>query len=242
MPPAGAGDRRPLPGTRPAGSPWRHRAAPARAVGVAVDQHPDHVGDIVRRTGQPVLQRQEVGPHVLGGAGDEAQDLGQPAQHLHLLGAGTRVLPLRLPFSRLSRRARRPRRPCRTGRYGSASRPRRPTGTHHGVAIFAPRLEGRQHRRKCSSRNSIVATTMSPRAMSARTVERGGVAAPFGGRVHRTTGPASARQAWPPAPPRRRDGCPSSRGRRDWNRVSGRMRFGIVQCLDGDRGEPRCAA
>ena len=64
---------------------------PARAIGVAIDQKLDHADDVVRRAGQPVLQRQEVGAHVLGGARDEAQDLGQPAQHLHLLGTGTRV-------------------------------------------------------------------------------------------------------------------------------------------------------
>ncbi len=65
------------------------------AIGIAVDEEAHEIGDVLLGPGQPVLQGQEIGAHILGRARDEAQDLRQPAQHLH---AG---LPL-LPRSRLS--------------------------------------------------------------------------------------------------------------------------------------------
>ena len=69
----------------------------ARPGRVAVDQHADHIRDVVRRTGQPVLKRQEIGADVLCGAGDEAQQLRQFPQHLHLaLAAGRRSARLGL--------------------------------------------------------------------------------------------------------------------------------------------------
>ncbi len=55
---------------------------------VAADQEAHHVDDVVFRTRQPVLQREEVRAHVLCGAGDEAQQLRNPPQHFHLVGAG----------------------------------------------------------------------------------------------------------------------------------------------------------
>ena len=87
--PACAGGRRRPPGSRPAACGLASAAQRlARAVGVAVDQELHHVRDVLLRAGEPVLQGQEIGAHVLRGAGDEAQDLRQPAQHLHLLRAG----------------------------------------------------------------------------------------------------------------------------------------------------------
>ena len=69
----------------------------ARPGRVAVDQHADHIRDIIRRTSQPVLKRQEIGADVLCGAGDEAQQLRQFPQHLHLaLAAGRRSARLGL--------------------------------------------------------------------------------------------------------------------------------------------------
>ena len=69
----------------------------ARPGRVAVDQHADHIRDIIRRTGQPVLKRQEIGADVLCGARDEAQQLRQFPQHLHLaLAAGRRSTRLGL--------------------------------------------------------------------------------------------------------------------------------------------------
>ena len=55
------------------------RMAPPRfalASGVAVDQRARHRDHIVVRSGEPVLQGEKIGAHVLRGAGDEFQDLG----------------------------------------------------------------------------------------------------------------------------------------------------------------------
>ena len=63
--------------------------AAARAVRVAIHQQADHVGDVLLGSRQPVLQRQEIGAHVLRGAGNEAQQFWQLPQHLHFaLAAG----------------------------------------------------------------------------------------------------------------------------------------------------------
>ena len=51
------------------------RKRAARAVGVAVDEKPDHVGHVLFRAGEPILQRQEIGAHVLRRARNEAQQL-----------------------------------------------------------------------------------------------------------------------------------------------------------------------
>ena len=63
------------------------QAAP-RTVGIAPDQEPHHSGQVLLRARQPILHRQEVGPQILRGAGDEFQDLRQSAQHGHLPRAG----------------------------------------------------------------------------------------------------------------------------------------------------------
>ena len=64
------------------------RQLSAAARGIPVHQHADHIGDIVRTAGEPVLHAQEIRPHILRGAGDEAQQLGQFAQHTHLARTG----------------------------------------------------------------------------------------------------------------------------------------------------------
>ena len=66
----------------------------ARTLGVARDQEPDQVGDVVVGPGQHVLHGQEIGAHILRLAGNEAQQLGDLPQHLHL--ARTRRTGLRL--------------------------------------------------------------------------------------------------------------------------------------------------
>ena len=50
-----------------------------RPVRIAIDQQPDHVGDVLLRARQPILQGQEVGADVLGRARDETQDPRQAA-------------------------------------------------------------------------------------------------------------------------------------------------------------------
>ncbi len=61
--------------------------ARARTRGVAADQIAHHVRNVLFRSGEPVLQRQEIRPHVLRRARNEAQHLRNTAQHLHLIGA-----------------------------------------------------------------------------------------------------------------------------------------------------------
>ena len=58
-----------------------------RARRVAPDEEAHEVGDVLVRPREPVLQGEKVGPHVLRRARDEAQDLGQLADHRHLAGA-----------------------------------------------------------------------------------------------------------------------------------------------------------
>ena len=65
---------------------------PARSVGIAVHQEADHIGDVLLGPREPVLQGEEIGAHVLGGARDEAQELGDAPQHRHLLGASAAFL------------------------------------------------------------------------------------------------------------------------------------------------------
>ena len=118
--------------------------APARSAGITADQKAHHVGHVVVRTGQPVLQREEVGPDVLGGAGDETQDLGQPAQHRHLARAGGAAATFGLlRFQLLQERERsllatvhaevaKLRKPCHLGRRHAA---------HQGVAAVPARAQ-----------------------------------------------------------------------------------------------------
>ena len=61
-----------------------------RQLHVALHQHQHHVHDVVLGTGQPILHHQEKDAHVLRRTGNEAQQLGQAAQHGHLLGPGRR--------------------------------------------------------------------------------------------------------------------------------------------------------
>ena len=113
-----------------------------RAVRVAVDQEPDHVAQVLVRAGQPILKRQEVGAHVLGGARDEAQQLGDTSQHRHLLGART-LLFLLAAAQTLEQRHRAARRAV----HLEAAEPRhlhQLAGRHaddHGVAVVATRRQ-----------------------------------------------------------------------------------------------------
>ena len=172
--------------------------------GVAVHQEVDHVRDVLLGAGEPVLQRQEIGAHVLRGAGDEAQDLRQPAQHLHLLRAGggrdaARPSPLASGLPR--RRFRKAIAPvagrghvelAHAGQLGHLG------GRHradHRVAMVAARLQRRQDRQEVvfeeqHRRDHDVA--LGDVGLAA--LERGRVVAPFGGGVHaERAGPASIR-------------------------------------------------
>ncbi len=168
----------------------------ARAVGIAVDEEMHQVGDVLLGAGQPVLQREEVGPHVLRGAGDEAQDLRQPAQHLHLLRAGAGLDRLLAALgARLAGVAAQPlqQRHRAAGRrvHAEAAEPRQLRhlgGGHradHRVAMLAPRAQRGQHRQEVlfheqhRDDHDVGAADVGDAAR-----ERGGVVAPFGGGVH----------------------------------------------------------
>ena len=111
-----------------------------------------HALDVFLRTTQPILQRQKIGSQVLGGARDEAQHLGNAAQHFHLLG--TRggffavVFGVATHFFQESHGA--------TGRLGHIELANagefhhfsRRHGAHHGVAMFSPGLQIGQNRQE----------------------------------------------------------------------------------------------
>ena len=65
---------------------------PVLATGIARDQQPDHLFDILIRPAQPVLHRQKPVAQVLAFARDQTQDLGQAAERLHLTFAGLAFL------------------------------------------------------------------------------------------------------------------------------------------------------
>ena len=69
----------------------QRRTRLALARGIPIDQHAHQVRQVLLGPGQPILQRQEVGPHVLSGARNEPHQLRQPPQHLHLRLAGGRA-------------------------------------------------------------------------------------------------------------------------------------------------------
>ena len=62
----------------------------AWAIGITIDQCLDHLKGVVVAASQPILQGEEIGAHILRGAGHELQQLGQAAQHGQLGGAAVR--------------------------------------------------------------------------------------------------------------------------------------------------------
>ena len=134
--------------------PAQHRARTGR---IAVDEQTDQALNVVLRAGQPVLHGQEIRTHILGGSGNETQDLGQTTQHLHLLFAGAgfffgaHLAGLRTLAAQLLEEFHR----AAAGRLhvelAHAGEFADLAGRHqadHGVALIAPRLEGWQHRQE----------------------------------------------------------------------------------------------
>ena len=115
--------------------------------GIAIGQRANHVDDIVIASRQPILQSQEIGPHVLRGAGDEAQHLGQAAQHFHLPGArrstslGRSAQPLEQGEWALGRLVHAI--VAHAGQLDDFAARHQP---EHRRAMFAPRLERRHDR------------------------------------------------------------------------------------------------
>ena len=138
----------------------RHLQAAQHSAGtgcIAVDQQADQALDVVLRAGQPVLHGQEISPHILGGTLNETQDLGQAAQHLHLLFASTGFLfgahlaglcALATQFFKQLHRPAAGRLHVKLAHAGELADLGGRHQADHGIALIAPRLQGRQHRQK----------------------------------------------------------------------------------------------
>ena len=130
----------------------------ARALGVAVHQGFDQVLDVVLGPGQPVAHGQEEQAQVLRGAGDEAQQLGQAAQHGHLLGPGARRCAgfgagvfVFGAGAQLFEQGHQATRFAAHDQLAHAGELRDLRGRHdadHGVAMVASRLQGIEHRQE----------------------------------------------------------------------------------------------
>ena len=132
------------------GRRWRSQNAAQRtalAVRVTVDEKAHHIGHVFLGTGQPILQRQKIRAHILRGSRNEAQQLGQPAQHLHLAGpgAGGFSLAAAQSFEQRHRAARRRAHveTAHAGQFGDFPRRHR---AYHRVAAIAAGAEGREER------------------------------------------------------------------------------------------------
>jgi hypothetical protein len=122
---------------------------PGRVGRIAADQKADHRLQIVVRPAQPVLHRQEPGPHVLRLAGNPAQDLRQPAQQGHLLlpGRGRRRRPAAQLLQK-GHRARRGLRHVQIAHPGQLDDLRVGDHAHHRVQLRAHLGQGRHDRRQ----------------------------------------------------------------------------------------------
>ena len=128
----------------------------AGALGVAVHQGFDQVLDVVLGPGQPVAHGQEEQAQVLRGAGNETQQLGQAAQHGHLLGPGARrCAGLRTRVfvfgagAQLFQQCHQARRLAAHDQFAHAGELRHLWCGHdadHGIAMLAARLQRVDHR------------------------------------------------------------------------------------------------
>ncbi len=164
------------------------------AIGVAVHQKLHQVEHVLLGPGEPVLHGQEIRAHVLRGAGNETQDLGQAAQHAHLARAGGGLVVGRgvdvgaALAAQLLQEGHRP----AGGRTHVELAHARELGdlgrrhqAHHGVALFAPRLQRRQHRQEVVFHEQHAHQhDVAPGDVVGAALERSGVVAPLGRRVH----------------------------------------------------------
>ena len=118
----------------------------AWAGGVAPDQEAHEVGDVLVGAREPVLQGEKVGPHVLGRARDEAQDLGQLADHRHLAGAVALGPGLAAQFLQEIEGAAFGAVHVEAVEAGGPHHLARRKAADHRVAMWPPRQQGRQDR------------------------------------------------------------------------------------------------
>ena len=130
----------------------------AWTLGVAVHQGFDQVFDVVFRPGQPIAHGQKEQAQVLRGARNEAQQLGQAAQHGHLFGpstgggagfcTGVFVFGAGAQLFQQSHQAagfaahHQFAHACELGDLRCRH------DAHHGIAMRAPRLQGIEHRQE----------------------------------------------------------------------------------------------
>ena len=120
-------------------------AARTRASGIAVDQRAHHGHHVLIRTRKPILQRQEIGAHILRGAWNEFEDFGETPQHLHLASARAGRALFRRSAQLLEQRQR----PLGGRVHAVIAHARqlddfaRRHQADHGVAVFPARFERR---------------------------------------------------------------------------------------------------
>ena len=156
----------------------------ARTVGVAVDQEADHVHDVAVGARQPVLHGQEVGAHVLRGSRDEAQDLGDAAQHRHLLRARGRVPAAAAELLEARQQALLAAVHLEAAHAREAHDARCGHAADHGVALLAPGLEpGKDRLDVVFHEEHVGDDDVALGDVPAAALERLGIVAPLGGDV-----------------------------------------------------------
>ncbi len=176
----------------------------ARAGGVAAGEEAHEVDDVLVRAGEPVLQGQEVRPHVLGRARDEAQNAGDLADQRHL----ARAVPLRAARPGLAAQAleeieRAALRPV----HGEAVHPggadhfRCREAAHHRVALGAAGEQGGEHRPDMLVHEQHRREhDVGPRDVGPAGFEGRGVRLPFGGGVEAEDQAGRGRRQHPARP------------------------------------------
>ena len=75
------------------------------APGIAIEQKADEIGDVLFRSGEPILQGEEIGAQILSGTRDEFKDARDAAQHRELMSAacGGRLAAAPQPLQEVER-------------------------------------------------------------------------------------------------------------------------------------------
>ena len=200
-----------------------------------------HVGDVLVGAGQPVLQRQEIGAHVLRGAGDEAQELAAAAAaSSSALAAGARAAGACRAAASAGDGAAGARRPCRTGRAGSACTT---SAADMQQTIASQSFAARLQRRQDGADMILQEQHGGDDDVAAGDVGAAARPAPRRSSPHSS---AACSVRFRPGRSRRSSACARAAAPARWLSIvtmttrigvasAAEMRFGIVQGLDGDR-------
>ena len=117
------------------------------AAGIAIEQEADEIGDVLFRSGEPILQGEEIGAQILSGTRDELKDTRDAAQHRKLMSAagGGRLAAAPQPLQEVERA------PFRTVHIETADAGefddvRLGHAAENRVASLTTRLDRRMHR------------------------------------------------------------------------------------------------